>query len=102
MLPTGNARDRARLGRPTHLTNAAVPHEERLPDIPITLVVQSHADAGSLVVECDVLAPDGNRRVYGRTRTALAVIVRAADGILVSGLPAVAETSPEFPPSSHR
>jgi hypothetical protein len=65
----------------------SVPYEGELPDAPFTLVVRARPDAGTLLVECEALAPDGTRRIYGRSTHPLAVIVRSATGILVTGLP---------------
>jgi len=85
ILPTdGGSPDR--LGRPTRLTDAAVPHQGELTDTPFVLVVRARMDAGPLKVECDVLRADGSRRVYGRATQPIAVIVRSATGVLVSGL----------------
>jgi hypothetical protein len=64
-----------------------VPYESELPDVPFTLVVRARPEAGTLLVECEALAPDGTRRIYGRSTHPLAVIVRSATGILVTGLP---------------
>jgi hypothetical protein len=97
ILPT-DGRGKDRLGQPTRVTGATVPFESHVADVPFTLVVRARPDAGPLVVECDVLGPDGVRRVYGRSSQPLAVIVRSATGIIVAGLPE-ATSSPLLPPA---
>ena len=86
ILPTdGGSPDR--LGRPTRVIDAAVPHQGELTDTPFVLVVHARADIGALKVECEAFGADGSRRVYGRASQPIAVIVRSATGVLVTGLP---------------
>lgn len=86
ILPTdGGSPDR--LGRPTRVIDAAVPHQAELTDTPFVLVVHARADIGPLKVECEALRADGSRQVYGRASLPIAVIVRSATGVLVTGLP---------------
>ena len=91
VLPT-DTNSRTRLGPSPRLLGAAVPHEAELPDTPLALVVRARETAGPLIVECEAIGPDGERQVYGRASEPLAVIVRSATGVLVTGLPA---TPPE-------
>lgn len=84
-------------GHPTRMIGAAIPYEATLPDIPVTLIVQARAGSPPLLVQCDVVGPDGVRRVYGHARQPLAVIVRTSSGIRVTGLPV---TTPDFPPAT--
>ena len=92
-----DGRGQDRLGRPTRLTGADVPFEREVPDVPFTLVVRARPDTRPLVVEFDVIGPDGARRAYGRSTQPLAVIVRSANGIIVTGLPE-ATSAPLLPP----
>ena len=87
VLPT-DATSRTRLGPSPRLLGAAVPHEGELADTPLALVVRAREHAGALIVECEAIGPDGQRQVYGRASEPLAVIVRSATGVLVTGLPA--------------
>ena len=80
--------------RPSRLTTVNVPFERELPDIGLTLVVRTNSSDVALVAECDVLNADGSRRVYGRSRSALAVFMCSDRGIIVTGLPAPSATSP--------
>ena len=73
----------------TRVLRTSVPHESELPDIPVTIVVRARDDAHPLVVECDIVGPDGTRRAYGRVTQSVAAIVRSATGIVLTGLPAV-------------
>ncbi len=93
ILPTDGGSP-GQLGRPTRLTDAAVPHQGELTDTPFVLVVHARADAGPLKVECEALRADGSRQVYGRASQPIAVIVRSATGILVTGLPDGPEPGP--------
>jgi hypothetical protein len=86
VLPT-DASSRARLGLSPRLLGTAVPYEAELTDTPVALVVRARANAGRLIVECEAIGPDGERRVYGRATEPLAVIVRSPTGVLVTGLP---------------
>ena len=76
------------LGPSARLLAADVPHESELPDTPVVLIVRARERAGPLVVECEAFGPDGDRRLYGRASEPLAVVVRSATGVLVTGLPA--------------
>jgi hypothetical protein len=76
------------LAASTRLIAVDVPHESELPDAPLTLIVRARESVRPLVVECEALGPDGGRRLYGRASEPLAVIVRSATGVLVTGLPA--------------
>ena len=87
VLPT-DATSRTRLGPSPRLLGAAVPHEAELPDTPLALVIRSRERSGALIVECEAIGPDGERQIYGRASEPLAVIVRSATGVLVTGLPA--------------
>jgi hypothetical protein len=87
VLPT-DASSRTRLGPSPRLLGAAVPHEAELTDTPLALVIRARENAGPLIVECEAIGPDGECRVYGRASEPLAVIVRSATGVLVTGLPA--------------
>jgi hypothetical protein len=87
VLPT-DASSRTRLGPSPRLLGAAVPHEAELTDTPLALVIRARENAGPLIVECEAIGPDGERQVYGRASQPLAVIVRSATGVLVTGLPA--------------
>jgi hypothetical protein len=69
-----------------------IPYEEELPDVPLTLIVRARPSSPALFVEYKGFAPDGSLRIVGRSAHPLAVIVRSASGILVTGLP---EGSPE-------
>jgi hypothetical protein len=64
-----------------------VPHESTLDDEPHTLVVRGRPDAGPLVIEYEVRGADGALRMRGRSTSAVAVIVRSATSMLVTGLP---------------
>jgi hypothetical protein len=86
ILPTdGGSLDR--LGRPTRVIDAAVPHQAELADTPFVLVVHARADIGPLKVECEAFGADGSRQVYGRSSPPIAVIVRSTTGVLGTGLP---------------
>jgi hypothetical protein len=74
--------------RPSRLTAVDVPFERELPDVALTLIVRTNNPDAPLLSECDVLDAEGNRRVYGRSGSALAVFVCSEGGILVTGLPA--------------
>jgi hypothetical protein len=65
----------------------AVPYESKIADIPLVLVVRARPEVGPLIVDCDVIDRDGNRRAYGRSTQPLAVIVRSKGGMTVGGLP---------------
>jgi len=73
--------------RPSRLTATDVPFERELPDMALTLIVRTNNPDAPLLSECDVLGADGNRRVYGRSGSTLAVFVCSEAGILVTGLP---------------
>ena len=88
LVLTADPRGPDPLGPSARLIAANVPHESELPDTPVTLIVRARERAGPLVVECEALGPDGDRRLYGRAIEPLAVIVRSATGVLVTGLPA--------------
>ena len=79
--------------RPSRLIGIDVPFERELPSMPLTLVVRANDVGAPLLSECDVLGPDGNRRVYGRSSSSLAVFICSKAGILVTGLPAPASES---------
>ena len=64
-----------------------VPHEGTLSDEPHTLIVRARPGAGPLVVEYEVHGPDGALQMRGRSTSPLAVIVRSATSMLVTGLP---------------
>jgi hypothetical protein len=87
LLLATNTNEQAQLGETSQLLGCEVPFERRLPDIPLTLVVRANPNAGRLLVECDVLGPNGERRMYGRSTKPLAVIIRTAAGIAITGLP---------------
>ncbi len=87
LVLAASAGEQARLGESSQLLGCEVPFERRLPDIPLTLVVRANPNAGRLVVECDVLGPNGERRMYGRSTKPVAVIIRSTAGIMVTGLP---------------
>jgi len=72
---------------PARLIGVATPFERELPDADLTIIVRTTDAASSLVSECDVLGPTGQRRVYGRSRSNLAVFVCSKSGITVTGLP---------------
>ena len=86
VMPTNSTRP-TQTGPPTRRLSLAVPYDEELPNIPLVLVVRARAGGAPLIVECDVFGPDGERRVFGRSQTPLAVIVLTGNGIRVSGLP---------------
>ena len=73
---------------PSRLIGIDVPFERELPDVPLTLVVRTSSADAPLLNECDVIGPDGNRRVYGRSGSPLAVFICSEAGIVVTGLPA--------------
>ena len=79
--------------RPSRLIGIDVPFERELPVVSLTLVVRANSADAPLVSECDVLGPDGNRRVYGRSANSLAVFICSKGGIVVTGLPAPASQS---------
>jgi hypothetical protein len=87
LVLAANASEQAQLGETAQLLGCEVPFERRLPDIPLTLVVRANPNAGRLMVECDVLGPNGERRMYGRSTRPVAVIIRSTTGIVVTGLP---------------
>jgi hypothetical protein len=87
LVLAANASEQAQLGETAQLLGCDVPFERRLPDIPLTLVVRANPNAGRLMVECDVLGPNGERRMYGRSTRPVAVIIRSTTGIVVTGLP---------------
>ena len=84
-----DSRNQAQL-RPSRLTGIDTPFERELPDIGLTIVLRATAGDVGLVSECDVLNPDGSRRVYGRSRSTLTVFMCSDRGIVVTGLPAPA------------
>lgn len=86
VLPTDPS-SRLRLGLSPQLLGVAVPHESELADTPLALIVRARESVGRLIVECEAIGPDGTRQVYGRASQPLAVIVRSATGVLVTGLP---------------
>jgi hypothetical protein len=65
----------------------AVPFEGELEDVPLTMIVHARPEVGPIVVDYCVYGSDGSGRVCGRSTQQLAVIVRSATGILVTGLP---------------
>ena len=69
----------------------SIPFEGKLTDVPLTLVVQAHAEAGPVIVEYQGFKPDGTLRLMGRSMQPLAVIVRTPTGISVAGLPGSAQ-----------
>ena len=77
---------RAKLS-PARLIGMAIPFERELPDGEVTIIVRATEASSSLVSECDVFGPNGQRRVYGRSGNNLAVFVCSRSGILVTGLP---------------
>jgi hypothetical protein len=79
--------------RPSRLIGIDVPFERELPSMSLTLVVRTNNVDSSLLSECDILGPDGRRRVYGRSSNSLAVFICSEAGILVTGLPAPASES---------
>ena len=87
VLPT-EAGSRTHLGPSLRLLGADVPHEAELTDTPVALVVRARPHVGRLIVECEAIGPNGERQVYGRASEPLAVIVRSATGVLITGLPA--------------
>ena len=79
--------------RHSRLIGIGVPFERELPSVPFALIVRANNPDASLLSECDVLGPDGSRRVYGRSGSPLAVFICSEDGIVVTGLPAPASES---------
>ena len=86
MLPTDGTTP-AQLGKPTRLSSQGVPFDGELPGTPLVLVVRTNDATDSVIVECDVLAPDGTRQAYGRVSSPVSVIVLSGTGIALSGLP---------------
>jgi hypothetical protein len=80
--------------RPSRLIGVDVPFERELPDVGLTLVVRANNADAPVFSECDVIGPDGNRRVYGRSGHPLAVFICSDAGIVVTGLPAPTFESP--------
>ena len=78
-----------RASAPERYIGFAVPHESEREDTPLTLVVRARPGIGPITVECEAFAPDGTRRVYGRSTEGEAVIVRTPTGIAVTSLPTV-------------
>jgi hypothetical protein len=72
---------------PSRLIGVDVPFERELPRVPVTLVIRASDQSAPLLCECDVMGPDGKRKVYGRSGSPLAVFVCSEDGIVVTGLP---------------
>jgi hypothetical protein len=86
VLPTDGTSP-AQLGKPTRLSSQTAPFDGELPGTPLVLVVHTNDGTDSLIVECDVLGPDGARRAYGRVSSPVSVIVLSGTGIMLSGLP---------------
>lgn len=86
LVLTTDASVRASLS-PTRLIGMPTPFERELPDVDLTIIVRATDATTSLVSECDVFSPSGERRVFGRSRNSLAVFICSHSGILVTGLP---------------
>ncbi len=72
---------------PSRLTGMPIPFERELPAGDVTVIVRTTDGTTALVSDCDVLGPDGKRKVYGRSSNNLAVFVCSEGGIMVTGLP---------------
>jgi hypothetical protein len=71
----------------TRQLRAGIPFEHTLVDAPCTIIVRASAPSVKLVATCDMIGPDGARRMVGRSANAVSVFVYTGSGILVSGLP---------------